>query len=82
MIKFFGSLAGMKNYLSFVLTLISILGIFAAHFVRGTDIEILLPTVLGIYVMNRTASKMSAHLAASRDEKADTGEVIRQVDDK
>lgn len=82
MTKVLSTIAGMKNYLSFWLTLISVVGVLVAHFVLGTDIELLLPTILGIYITNRTAGKVSAHMASAKDPQSDTDSLIKSVDDK
>jgi len=68
-----------KNYLSFVLTLISILGSLALAWCKNTDVGALLPALLGIYVVGRTSQKGMAYFAASKDKKADTRAVIKDL---
>lgn len=72
----------MRSYLSFVLTLISIIGVLAAHFVRGTDIELLLPSVLGIYVLGRTSERVMTVKSASQDEHSNAVDAIKAMDGK
>lgn len=82
MSRFFASAAALKNYLSFWLTFISIVGVLAAHYTKGTDIQVLLPTLLGLYLGARTFTRTSAHMAATKDEKSDTKAIIEAVDDR
>jgi len=70
----------LKNKLSFVLTLLSILGVLALAWFKAINIEILLPSLLGIYVAGRTAHKVSAGIAASKDPNANTAEVLATFD--
>ena len=75
-------LARLKTELSFVLTFISIIGSFALAFIKGTDVNTLVPTILGIYITNRSAQKMTSVLAASRDPNASTEEVVSMLEGK
>jgi len=78
--KTVNSLAGMKNYLSFFLTLICIVGSLALAWFKGIPLDMLLPSLLGIYVLGRTGQKGMAYFAASKDETADTRAVIQDLD--
>ena len=80
MTKIFASAAAIRNYLSFILTLICIAAAIVAHFVRGTDIEILLPTLLGLYLGARTVTRTSAHVVAGKG--SDAKAIIESVDDR
>jgi hypothetical protein len=79
-IGFFDILEKMKNYFSFFLTLICILGSLALAWFKGISLEVLLPSLLGIYVLGRTGQKGMAYFAASKDETADTRAVIQDLD--
>jgi hypothetical protein len=80
--KIYNTFAGLSMYLSFILTAVSIVGFFVLAFYKGTDIEIAIPTILGIYITNRTAVKFSAHKAAIADEAVNTTQIISSTDDK
>jgi hypothetical protein len=73
------SLAAIKSYLSFWLTFLSISGSLYLGYTKGIDLTVLLPALLGIYVTNRTAEKVSTHWAASKDADADTEKVIEMI---
>jgi len=68
----------LKSYMTALLTLISICGILALAFIKNVDIQILLPTILGIYVGGKTTQKVSAHINADNGEKA---KVIDKLDE-
>ena len=72
----------MKNKLSFILTLMSVLGIFLLAWFKGIDIQVLLPSVLAIYIVGRTSTNISTTWAASRDPNADTLKAVEMVDKK
>ena len=72
----------MKNKLSFILTLSSILGIFVLAWFKNLDIQMLLPSVLGIYVIGRTTTNVSTAWAASKDPQADTMKAVELIDKK
>jgi len=82
MSKWLTHVGAIRNYLSFILTLISVLGVLLAHFMLGTEIEILLPAILGLYLGTRTFNKAGEYKAATNDEKADTKAIIESVDDR
>lgn len=71
-----------KNKMSFVLTLISILGLFGLAYFKDVDIALTLPTVLGIFVAGRTFISTSHGWAASKDPKANTVETIKSLEEK
>lgn len=70
----------MKNKLSFILTLLSLIGIFALAWHKDLDIQMLLPSVLAIYVLGRTTTNVSTAWAASKDPNADTLKAIEIAD--
>lgn len=72
----------MKNKLSFILTLLSIVGVFVLAWYKNIDIQMLLPSILGIYVIGRTTSSVSTTWAASKDPNADTLKAIEMIDKK
>lgn len=72
----------MKSKLSFILTFISVIGIFLLAWYRNINIEILLPSVLGIYILGRTTTNVSTAWAASRDPNADTLKACELIDRK
>jgi hypothetical protein len=72
----------MKNKLSFILTFISVLGIFLLAWFKGIDIQVLLPSVLAIYIVGRTTTSVSTAWAVSRDPAADTMKAVEILDKK
>lgn len=72
----------MKSKLSFLLTLISVIGIFVLAWFKNIDIQVLLPSVLAIYIVGRTTTNVSTAWAASKDPQADTLKVCEMVDKK
>jgi|LauGreDrversion4_2_1035121.scaffolds.fasta_scaffold1330144_2 hypothetical protein len=73
---------GIANYLSFIITLTCVLGIFVLAYTRGLNIEGLLPTIVGLYLGARTIDKTNVAWAASRDPNADTAQVIKENFDR
>lgn len=78
-IALFSNFSVMKNYLSFLLTLISILGALGLAYFKGVDITSLLPTLLGIYIVSKTTEKSNMIWAASKDPQSNTQEVIKEM---
>lgn len=72
----------MKNKLSFALTLLSVVGIFILAWYKDLDIQMLLPSILGIYILGRTTTNVSTAWAASRDPQADTLKAVEMIDKK
>lgn len=72
----------MKNKLSFLLTFISVIGIFLLAWFKDVDIQVLLPSVLGMYILGRTTTNVSTAWAASRDPGADTLKAVEMIDKK
>lgn len=70
----------LKPYATFILTLISIIGSLVLAFSKNTDISVLLPTLLGIYVGAKAGVTANGHWAASKDKEADTTSVIEKTD--
>jgi len=79
--KVFQNVRLMRAYLGFILTFISVLGCLALAWHKGVDIEFMLPTILGIYISGKTLERASAVVAASRDPKADTNQLVKDMDD-
>ena len=73
--------ASLKEFSTFILTLISILGILLLGVLNGTDVSGTIPTILGIYIGGRSVVKSSAHWAASKDPNADTKAVVDATND-
>lgn len=73
------SLAAVRNYLSFFLTLLCIVGVFGLAYFKGTDVTTVLPLLLGIYVGGRTTQKAVEIASASRDPNCDTIEAIKTI---
>ena len=73
---------GMAPFRGFLLTFITLTGLFALAFIKDVDIATTLPIVLGIYIGAKTGEKASAHMAASRDSSCDTAAVIAAVTEK
>jgi hypothetical protein len=72
----------MKSKLSFILTFISVIGIFVLAWFKNIDIQMLLPSVLGIYIIGRTTTNVSTAWAASKDPQADTLKACEMIDKK
>jgi hypothetical protein len=71
-----------KMHLSFVLSLIALLGVLALAWYKGVNLDILLPSILGIYIVGKSVQKMSGHWAASKDPNANTTEIIEKLEDR
>jgi len=70
-----------KEFSSFVLCLVSLLGLFLVSLINNIDITGTIPTVLAIYIGGRSVVQSSAHWAASKDPNADTQAVIKVTND-
>ena len=70
----------LQTKLTFILALICILGGFALAFVKGLDTTVFLSTIFGAYITGRSAQKISATWAASKDPDADTAAVIDSLE--
>lgn len=75
-VSMFSNLKLMKNYLSFVLTLISIVGSLLLGWFKGISLDALLPSLLGIYVLGRVVEKGNVVWAASKDPNANVENTI------
>jgi heme O synthase-like polyprenyltransferase len=64
----------------FVLTAVCVVGTMVLAVFKDSDVNTLLPTILGIYMAQKGSQAVSAHLAASKDEKCDTAQVIRDLE--
>lgn len=71
----------MKAYLGFILTLISVIGCLALAWFKDYEIEFMLPTILGIYISAKTVERTTAVWSVSKDSKADTRQIIKDMDD-
>ena len=72
----------MKNKLSFILTFISVVGVLVLAWYKNIDIQVLLPSVLAIYIAGRASTNISTTWAASKDPAADTVKVCEMIDKK
>lgn len=70
-----------KEFSTFILTLISIAGTLLLGIIKGFDVSGVIPTILGIYIGGRSVVKSSAHWAASKDPNADTKAVVEATND-
>ncbi len=70
----------LKHHLSFILSLIATVGLLALAWFKGTDISIMLPTIVTGYVIGRAGLKASHAWSASRDPAADTKAVIEKLE--
>lgn len=77
-------LSNIFNWLSqngaFFLSFISILGAMVLALKKDSDINSLLPTLLGLYLGHQASRAISSVVAASRDAGANTNEAIRDVE--
>lgn len=69
-----------KKNMQFSLVAFSIVGLFALAWFKGTDISMLLPTVLGMFVLGHTATNVSSAWALSKDANADTAQGINDLE--
>ena len=73
----------LKDNRGFVLTLICICGSLVLKSQgRDLDLDILLPSILGIYITGRTSEKVSAHINSRLDPDADLADVIKTLDNQ
>jgi hypothetical protein len=71
-----------KNKLSFLLTFISVVGLFLLAWFKNVDVQIMLPSVLGVYIVGRTTTNISSAWAASKDTNANTVQAIQILNEK
>ncbi len=71
-----------KTKYGFYLTAFSVVGFFGLAWFKDVDINNVIPAVLSIYILGRTATNVSATWAASKDPSADTQKAIDTVIDK
>ena len=71
-----------KTRLSFILTLISIVGLFALAFVKNIDVTSTIPVVLGVYVASKSTTKIMHSINASKDPRCNTANVISRLDNQ
>jgi len=64
----------------FVLTFVAITGAMILAVGKDADINMLLPTLLGLYLGTKGGTSISAHWAAMKDPDADTSQIIREVE--
>lgn len=69
-----------RTKLGFIITLISVVGLLLLAWFKGVDISMSLPTIIGLYLVGRSATSISHVWAVSKDEKADTVETIRELE--
>lgn len=82
MTQFFKTLAALRTYLGFVVTMVSLLGLFILGFNGKADVNSTVPIIVGIYLGARMGSQISAHAAAAKDETCDTMAVVKEMNDK
>lgn len=80
MASFFKYFKPNQTNLGFLLTFISILGLFTLAFTKGVDIGATLPVILATYIGARAGEKSMAMMAASKDPNADTRQVIHDLE--
>lgn len=66
--------------LGFVLTFISIVGLFLLAFFKNVDINATLPVILATYVGARASEKIVSINAACKDANCDTRQVIHDLE--
>ena len=71
-----------KNYLQFILSLISVLALLAVGAYLHVDGSGSIVAVFGIYVTGRSLVLGSYGIAASRDETANTHKIITETSEK
>lgn len=72
----------MKTKLSFILTLMSVIGFFILAFTKGVDVNTSIPTILGLFIAGRAVVSASHGWAASKDPNADTKATIDKLEEK
>jgi hypothetical protein len=82
MIRLVKEVFTMKNKMSFILTFISVVGCLLLAWFKNVNIEIMLPSILAIYIIGRTTAAASNVWAASRDPSADTIKAIERYNEK
>ena len=66
----------MKIHLDFILSLLSLIGLFYLGYVKSVDISIPVVTILGLFISGRSITNVGNAFAASKDPSADTESVI------
>lgn len=79
MSKIINTLAKMRAYFGFFLTLVCILICGYVAIMKDTNVVTYLPMILGTYLGARAMEKSSHVWAASKDPTADTAEVIKSL---
>jgi hypothetical protein len=72
----------LKNYLQFMLSLVTILSVLLVGWYLKVDVSGSLVAVFGIYITGRSLTFGAAAVSASRDNAADTRAVIGDVHEK
>jgi len=70
----------LRHHLSFILCLISTIGLLALAWFKQVDISYMLPTIVVGYVVGRAGLKASHAWSASKDPQADTQKVIEKLE--
>lgn len=76
------TLSGLKYSLSFVLHMLAMVALYFICIQKGIDTSNVIMMVAFSYGSTQTAKQISAHLAASKDETADTNAAIKEMNDK
>lgn len=69
-----------KKIMQYTLAVASVLGLLALAWFKGTDISLMLPSILGLYWGGHTAQNISAGWALSKDPNADTAAGIDNME--
>jgi hypothetical protein len=72
----------LKTKLSFIVTLVAIVGLLIVFYFKGTNVAMEITTIVGIYVVGRNAASISHGWAASKDPNADTKATIEKLEEK
>lgn len=75
---------GVANWMAhngpFVLTLMAMVGTMVLAVFKDSNVNTLLPTLLGLFLGQKASTTVSAHLAASKDPGCNTAQVIRELE--
>ena len=80
--KFTEYIAGLKTCLAFVLHLVALVFLFLIAMKDGADVGSYMVWVLVSYMGGRSATQISAFMAASKDPNCDTESVVNKVNEK
>lgn len=81
-LKIFSQLRATREHLGFLLTFVTIVGLFLICALKGLDTQMSIVTALAAYLGARSAEKISMVGSASKDPKANTHAIIRDLEGK